>query len=110
MIDLLTSSCKVSESILNTTLDILPIYIQTIQYNNVRGLNEDSVNYSKSNNTTGWQEKVKIILGCSTNTHYVNARENRRRNQDNTGETCNIGDKTQKEDNQNRQHKTEKLK
>ena len=58
MIDLLTSSCKVSESILNTTLDILPIYIQTIQYNNVR----DSVNYSKSNNTTGWQEKVEIIL------------------------------------------------
>jgi hypothetical protein len=42
----------------NTTLDILPIYIQTIQYNNVR----DSVNYSKSNNTTGWQEKVEIIL------------------------------------------------
>jgi len=49
MIDLLTSSCKVSESILNTTLGILPIYIQTIQYNNVRGLKEDSENYSKSN-------------------------------------------------------------
>lgn len=58
MIDLLTSSCKVSESILNTTLDILPIYIQTIQYNNVRGLKEDSENYSKSNNTTGSQEKI----------------------------------------------------